>query len=452
MSPIETGDFMHIQKRKLKSGYRYYLRYWKNKKNVCVPKKVIEDDPNFTGVYPFESREEAELFIKKSYALTDYKNHASGLLYLKYKKKYLNLDRMTQEYFEDTVETAPRSYESTQLYFGRYVLPYFLYIKKEINIAKWHLSFKDFRNWLRNEARTKSDYSKPKLVNDDNPLLSYSSKNHCIRALNGFLKSMIERNYLSAALSLKCKSFERHLVDQNARTYEDIILESDYLDIKSQLKESHDLFTIAYNTGMRFNEIYSLSIADLFFEEHVEKGIEDWMKEVLKASGYKIYGYIILKSQMDSKTRQRNKNGHVPRKPLKGRKTMSLKDGRIIPIMDEETMNILIELYNDCVPAYKKKEFGANKEDYFLISQGVNAIRRDFVKACTKGFHACRHSFITNLVGKTRNQILTRTITGHRSLSAFDRYVHIYQSYMVQATLDNEVKVRKVYPKIKEAS
>ena len=443
---------MHIQKRKLKSGDRYYLRYWKNKKNICVPRKVIEDDPNFSGKYPFETREATEFFIKKSFTLTEYKNHTAGLLYLKNKKKYFDLDQMTQEFFEDTKETAPRSYESTQLYFARYVLPYFIFNKKELNIAKWHLFFKEYRNWLRYEARTKSDYSQPRLVNEKNPLLSFSSKNHCIRALNGFLKSMIERNYLSPASSLKCKSFERHLVDENARTYEDIIHEQEFFDIKAKLNESHDLFTIAYHTGMRFNEIYSLSIEDLFFEENVEEGIEDWMKEALKAFGYHIYGYITLKSQMDCKTRQRDENGHVPRKPLKGRKTMDLKDGRIIPIMDEETMNILIKLYNNCVPSYQSKIFGKNKENYFLIPHGVNEIRRDFLKHCKKGTHACRHSFISNLVGKTRNQILTRTITGHRSLSAFDRYVHIYQSYMIQATIDREVKVREIFPKVKEVS
>ena len=40
---------MHIQERKLASGSRFYLRYWKNGKNCCVSKSAIEKDPSLLG-------------------------------------------------------------------------------------------------------------------------------------------------------------------------------------------------------------------------------------------------------------------------------------------------------------------------------------------------------------------------------------------------------------------
>ena len=433
---------MHIQARKLKSGVRYYLRYWEKGKNKCVPRKVLDDDPTFAGIYPFENREDAEFFIKKKYAMADYKNHSYGLSYLKNKKKYYSLDKMTLEFFEDVKESCPMSYESSMLYFSRYVLPYFVFIKKELNVAKWHMFFRDYRNWLRDQARVRSDYSQPEVYmnqNNENKPLSYSSKNHCIRILNSFLKSMVYRNYLPPEVNIKCQSFERYLVDQNARTHKDIVGRDEYEMLKNKLGVSKDFFTVLYNTGMRFSELYSLSSEDLFFEEHVEDGIEDWMKDALIASGYKIYGYVVLTSQIADKVRSREPDGSVKRKPLKGRKSISLKDGRVIPIMDEEAMNVLIERYNRCLDEFDSGKFGVNEKNYFLFDEGVNEIRRDFSGVSSKGFHAsCRHSFTTHLIGKTRNQILTRSITGHRSIDVFDRYVHIYEAYLMKATVSKK--------------
>lgn len=434
---------MHIQKRKLKCGDRFYLRYWKNNKNVCIPKKVIEDDKNFKGEYPFKTKEEAQHFIKRCHTFTDYKNHTSGLAYLKEKKKFFSVDKMVREYFEDVVENCPNSHECTILYFSRYVLPYFLFEAKELNVEKWHFYFRDFRLWLRHSARKRSDYSQPDLVDETNDLLSFSTKNHCIRTLNGFMNSMVERNYLTPASVMRCKCFERKLVDANCRGSDDIIKDVEYKNLKNHLGVSKEFFITLYNTGMRFNELYSLCIEDIFFEEHIEDGIEGWMIDALEKEKHTIYGYLVIKSQVKSKYRVRDKNNHVERKPLKGRSTMDFKDGRVIPITDIETMNIIINRYNQCVDEYQKRIYGTDKKDYFLFPEGVNELRKDFRDVCGKGFHACRHSYITNLVGKTRNQILTRAITGHRSLEAFNRYVHIYEEFIKRGIVQKKISKRQ---------
>ncbi len=426
---------MHVQPRKLANGEtRYYLRYWKDNKNLCVPVRVIRSDPNFAGEYPFKTREDALRYIKKSKAIEDYRKHSEGLKYLAKKREYGDFLEYRDILKRDVIESAPNSYESTMHYFDRFVLPFFLDEKMERNVNKWHLLFKEYRIWLMESAYKDGHGDK---------LISYSTKNHCVRALNKFLKSMCEVGVLTPACNIKCTGFARHLVDENARGAEDIIKENEYTVLKKSLgKKSKEFFICLYNTGMRFNELYSLSFNDIYFDEDIEEGLEGWMKDSLESNGYEIYGYISLTSQCKSKNRDINESGEVERKPLKGRKTTKLKDGRVIPILDAETMDILIDRYNRCVDEYERGQYGENEENYFLFYEDHNEIRRDFYKHCKKGMHACRHSFTTRLIGKTRHQILTRTITGHRSLDVFDRYVHIYEEYVKKARKPKKMKKR----------
>lgn len=63
----------------------------------------------------------------------------------------------------------------------------------------------------------------------------------------------------------------------------------------------------AYFTGMRFNEIFGLSLDDLFAGE-----LEDEvLKRVLSDRRIKSYGYIVLESQPKSKTHKRMQNGQI---------------------------------------------------------------------------------------------------------------------------------------------
>jgi len=442
---------MHIQERKLASGSRFYLRYWKNGKNCCVSKSAIEKDPSLLGRYPFETRGEAEEFIRKSKTINEFKQHSSGLKYLKDKKEYVDLDKLTSLYYEDIKRWAPESHESIKVFFSKYVLPYFLFIEKESNFLKWHLYFGRFKNWLESDAHKGNDYSKPLDINTDNPLLSYSSKNHCIRSLNNFFKSLRERGMLPPTFYAKCEAFPKHLVNRTARTHKDLVGEEEFEEIRSKLCDSaYDFFTVLYRTGMRFNELYSLSMSDLYFMDDVMTGgIEESIMEGLKKAGYNVFGYVVLTSQVIDKQRITGKNIDVPRKPLKGRKTMSLADGRIVPIVDSEAMNILIERFNDRCDDLHVLRNGENEKNYFLFNESHNQIRADFRANTKKSFHAsCRHTFTTRLVGKTRDQILTRVITGHNSLDSFERYVHIYEEYTMGARREKKARKRASIPTV----
>ena len=212
------------------------------------------------------------------------------------------------------------------------------------------------------------------------------------------------------------------------------------------LEVSQDFFHILYHTGLRFNECFSLSIEDLYFEEHIEGGIEVNMRKKLEESGFKIYGYIRLLSQSKTKLRERDDLGHVERKPLKGRKTQLRKDGRVIPIMDLESMNILTRRYNSAINKYNRRSHRSKEPaDYFLFPEGYNELRRDFSDVSDKGFHACRHVRASFLIGRTRDQIVTRAILGHRSLDVFERYVHIYEAF-----IDRSEQTKKFIPRLIE--
>jgi hypothetical protein len=69
-------------------------------------------------------------------------------------------------------------------------------------------------------------------------------------------------------------------------------------------------------------------------------------------------------------------------------------------------------------------------------------IRSDLRKFSKKGFHGCRHTFITNLVGKYMDMSLTRMISGHRS-DSFEVYLHIYERVAEEAASRGDGKRKR---------
>lgn len=245
---------------------------------------------------------------------------------------------------------------------------------------------------------------------------------------------MGEYNEMSKDCVFKCTGFERDLVDQNARTYKDIIDQVSERRIIKNLEVGSDFFRLLMETGMRFNEAYSLDMDSIYFEDDLDE-FPTWIIEEFKKKGRKIYGYILLEKQCAHKTRQRDeKTGYVEKKPLKGRKKISLRDGRLVPISSKEVMDIVLDRYNQCVDDYDRRKYISDRyEDYFLFNEGVNAIRRDWQKhANGKKIHCSRHTAVSRLVGEFQNEVLARVITGIRS-DAFSRYLHIYEEFNTKA-------------------
>lgn len=179
-----------------------------------------------------------------------------------------------------------------------------------------------------------------------------------------------------------------------------------------------------------FIEIFGLSIDDLYIGELND----EVLKPALKQHGIIYYGYVVLESQPASKVRTRNSDGSIERKPLKGKPKIDAKYNRIIPIVDKDLFNNLVNLYKIQEGKFKLNKYGTNPKNYLLFEDITqtkatielqNAYRK--TKFTPKSYHCCRHTCCTELVGKTRDFVLAQYWLGHARQETTLRYTHIYQ-------------------------
>lgn len=163
-------------------------------------------------------------------------------------------------YIEYCKKTQPNSWKNSRFDLENYVIPYFLEVKKSNNPNNWLLHFEDFKKWLEEEAFT----NKKRKV-----LISYATKNHCIKTLNTFLEYLKRQNLVDPANVYKMTSFPAHLV--GSRNAGHLISEEEFRVIHGLMRDSNSLaanfFETAYLSALRFNEIYGLSIDDIFIGE-----------------------------------------------------------------------------------------------------------------------------------------------------------------------------------------
>lgn len=303
------------------------------------------------------------------------------------------------------------------------MIPFFLDVKKSNNPNNWSLHFEDFKRWLEEEAYT---------IKRNRRLISYSTKNHCIKTVNTFLEYLKKQNLVDPANVYKVTSFPAHLV--GGRNAEHLIAEEEFRLVHGLLKEANSqaatFFETAYWTAMRFNEIFGLSIDDIFIGE-LDDNV---LKPAMKHHGIEYYGYIVLESQPATKIRTRQKDGSIRRKPLKGKPKIDAKYSRLIPIISKELFNNLVKLYKIQEEKFKRKIYGSNRKDYVLFedlthSETVVDLRAAYSKTRypQKSYHCCRHTRCTELVGKTRDFVLARYCLGHARQETTLKYTHIYQ-------------------------
>ncbi len=92
---------------------------------------------------------------------------------------------------------------------------------------------------------------------------------------------------------------------------------------------------------MRLNEAAGISLADVFPGKINKKAFQNR----LKANNIEYYGYLLLMSQPagQNRTIRDRKTMKVSLKPLKGRRLISEKHCRVIPIVDNFLWNNLME-------------------------------------------------------------------------------------------------------------
>jgi integrase len=239
--------------------------------------------------------------------------------------------------------------------------------------------------------------------------------NGCVKALNNFLSCLLEYNLIDPDSVKKCSALPDHFIRR--RGAESVISPDEANKLRSKLAEirqsSSEVFWLLTCTGLRLNEALSLRRRDLFAGEIEHSALA----EELNHHGIKYHGYLVLESQIDKEDPT-----HKRRKPLKGCRTISSKNSRVIPIEDKALFNLLVLRYKAALDG----------DSLLFADVDDSKLNRDLVTAeealhySHRSLHCCRHSYLTHLAGRTRSFFLVRMISGHKSAKNFEGYIHLF--------------------------
>lgn len=417
------------RRTKQQVGWYYQFRTYnpKTRRTEPVPVAFL---PEY--IRKCESDEVAQAYCdNKSSEESMVRYHAK--LRVQWRKKHYDFDVLLDRFSKYQKTRAPNSWGNDIHYLKKYVFHFFLGMKDANNLGNWSLYFESFRQWLQEVRPLK--YQRKRLA--------FSTINKCITATNVFLNwasvsGLVER-------VPKCPVFPRHLL--NSIGADDLVERHEIEEIYNALKMiravSADLYkTIAY-TGLRINEAIGLSLAFLF--EGQIGGIK--ARKIHKALGrhrLRYHGFICLESQPALKS-IRDKQGRVPRKPLKGRKTIHPRNFRYVPIFDREVWNILVHRWNRQLESFHKKKAERDKGDYLLFEEITAAVfYSDLLKAHRmvhhvrfRGPHKLRHTFLTWFYDKTNEDMfLAEKVAGHRDRKTMENYSHLAEQ------IGNEIRLQ----------
>jgi integrase len=198
-------------------------------------------------------------------------------------------------------------------------------------------------------------------------------------------------------------------------------------------------------TGLRINEGLGLSLDDLFKGEINNTNLNTQLKK----KGIQYFGYLVLESQPKSGVALRNAAGIVERKPLKGKKTISSKYTRTIPIQNKDTFNTLATLWLEQKQKLDLKIHGSDPKN-FLLFDGLNKnIFGSLLRSICNQYkigpykpHCCRHTFATEFTGKVMGNIfLCQLILGHADTSTTRKYIHLWEQ--IQKDLKSEAQLKE---------
>lgn len=423
---------MYWEKRESGGESYYCFIYWdqKEKRNVRLKKEDVPQD--------IKTDKQAEEFCR----LKESEHEAAKMRIerkLAWQQKFYSFPELLEIFEKKVKERAPNSWESQVYYLRHYGLDFFLTESQCNNLNNWPLYFERFREWLGTVKTSRSTKTET---------LSVASQNNVIGAVNTFLDIM--RKEGKCDVLPKCEKFPRHLV--NRRTAEHVISDIEAQVVTSQLIEldktklAPDFFQMLLGTGLRLAEGLGISLADFFPGQPTNS----YLKDALARNNLKCYGYIVLESQVTSRTTFRDKKGKVLRKPLKGRKVIDGKASRLIPIIDKKVFNILARRYNEQTALFEKKKYGSDKADYLLFngltkSGFHNRITAAYEKTQyePRTAHCARHTFATNFAGLTNADTgLCRLILGHKDEQTTLDYVHLFEQISRQAKANDLVRTK----------
>lgn len=295
-----------------------------------------------------------------------------------------------------------------------YVFPYFYGELSEPNFENWRRNYLEFTKWLLE--------SKPVKISSS---LSRNTINNIINSLNSFLSFLEEKEALGPFVRCKKVSVGK----KEKRGLDEIYTDEEVGRLVKAVREVKPIYgtlvLLLAQSGMRVNEALGLHFQSISFGKIAPQ--KKFIFSRMQQAGYDIYGYILLTDQpaldglFDSK-------GHVPRKPLKGRKEIAPQYNRYIPLISEGLATELSELAN---LREKGKPKGQAVEDTLLFGFSYSEFYRDFLKIranlrLNKDIHSLRHSFATSLARRCGGDTsIAVNVLGHSRAEITERYVHL---------------------------
>jgi integrase len=406
---------MYIEARKKKSGQTYYtFSYDKGGKRVRLK---TSEHPYFTDLIKAREWADSQDAIRAAEKAYHQKK-------LSWKNQYYDFATLLQDYSKWQSAKAPNTYRNCVSYLDQWTFAFFLGVKKVGNVNNWHLFFQEFADWLQGSHEGK--------------VLAASSVNNILKTTNTFITFLLAYNKISPDAARRLPTLPDHKIKY--RTHEDVISKAEAAAVYQEMltidKDAAEFFLILYHTGLRFNELFGLSIKALF-KGHTSNIP---LHQELEKSGIAYLGYLYLESQIANPRKKREPDKSFKRKALKGAKVISPKNSRVIPIIDKAVWNILAKRYKAEMDNYAQLKYTSDKEDYIFFNdldwnKATRTLREAYkrLRLRRKSHHSCRHSFTTNLVGETRNFFLVRTITGHKKDRNFELYLHIYEQIALES-------------------
>jgi integrase len=414
---------VRYEKRTNKNGYSYYSFVFfdaNTKKRVRFSKDEIQErfGKDITTI------KEADKALKLLEAEVDSEKVRKKYL-LRWKEKYYSFNKLLLSFIELQKKDAPRSWKNSQHYMQYYVLPFFLNIKECNNILLWSKYSDEFKLWLENEASCLGGARK---------VISYSSKNHSIKAYNKFLSHLYDQDVISKYK--KIKPFPDHLL--NEKDASNIITEKEFEVVLKNLEtlgyfEEAVFFALLYNTGMRLGEAVGISLGDIFPKHTtIEGDIGLWLKQ----HNIDHKAFIVLQSQLDYKNQEGK--GKTHRVPLKSKKKIGGKSGtRIIPITCNKLWKKLLFRLALEEKNWKDSKLRKSERKRFFLFDTNKLSSSTFNKRLRRAFelsnlpirtaHDARHSYGSFLYGRTQSKELCKLVMGHSSEKVFSKYNHVHE-------------------------
>lgn len=416
-----------------KVGEKFYFIYYdvSLRKNVRLKTK---DTPNF------KTEEEALAFCRSWDSKLDAMRSRIAKK-TEWHSKYHAFHDLMKLYEKVRREDAPNSYDADIYYLDYYILPFFLEKKGLPNANLWVNAYEEFKDELL--------VVKPLKLKKTQNSLSYATKNNIIKTLNTFMAFMHRRRQIERLD--KCQYFPKSKLNSKDET--SVISHEERDAMMSALEEINDLaaqfFWVSLHTGLRLNELLGLSLANFFGGESKNEDLNLALNRFELGS----HGYIAIDSQPKSAIHIRTPIGTVPRKPLKGKKKISHENSRVIPILNSQTFNRLVKLWNKQQELFRSKRYGVDPKNYLLfdgLNKNIysNALRLAQIKMNRPRPytpHDTRHTYSTWLVSKTAGDYnLCKLILGHTSLDVTLKYVHlnaqIHKSMTIKEQLETPMK------------